>query len=303
MLKLIHKIKASDSHIRRCTHYLQVVLVFFIISFFISDNITAQKKSYDNKKTKRNYYNNYDKSSSSKSSAVNVNYHNDKQRNKDYSDNYESNRRTKSDSYTKNEKDFRNNENEHPENYFRIDKSKTSLWDGKHWNESNFPLKIFVKESSSRYYKSDYKDYIKYAMDVWRKADDRIQYRFVKNADDADVALIFVENLGEKYEDSYLGLTDYETYESNEIKFSKIQISLIKNGDEKISAGEIKATIIHELGHAFGLGHSESENDLMYPYISPEHTSEMTYDELSKGDKLAVKDVINLSFEDNYVWK
>ena len=51
----------------------------------------------------------------------------------------------------------------------------------------------------------------------------------------------------------YLGLTDYETYRNKEIEFSKIQISLIKNGNEKIPAGEIKATIIHELGHAFGL--------------------------------------------------
>jgi predicted Zn-dependent protease len=140
-------------------------------------------------------------------------------------------------------------------------------------------------------------------MDVWRKADDRIQYKFVKSADDADISLIFVENLGDRYEEDYLGLTDYETFENNEIDYSKIQISLIKNGNEKISAGEIKATIMHELGHAFGLGHSKNEKDLMYPYISPEHTSEMTYDELSKGDKLAIKDVIGLSFDENYVWK
>jgi predicted Zn-dependent protease len=107
-------------------------------------------------------------------------------------------------------------------------------------------------------------------LDVWRKADDRIQYKFVKSSDDADITLIFVENLGDRYEENYLGLTDYETFEDNEIDYSKIQISLIKNNDEKISAGEIKATIIHELGHAFGLGHSDNEKDLMYPYISPD---------------------------------
>ena len=284
-------------------HLLPITLLLIISSLLLVDSISAQKRSYENKKSKKNYYNNYEKSTSSKSSAVNFQYSKNNRRNRDYSDNIDSKRRINSDRDTKREKEYHSYRNEHSENYFRIDKSKNSLWDGKHWEESDFPLNIFVKEISSRYYKSVYKEYVKYAMDVWRKADDRIQYKFVNSVDDADIALIFVENLGDKYEENYLGLTDYDTNRNKEIEFSKIQISLIKNGNEKVPAGEIKATIIHELGHAFGLGHSESDNDLMYPYISPEHTSEMNYDELSTGDKLAVKDVIGLSFNENFVWK
>ncbi len=284
-------------------HLLPITLLLIISSLLLVDSTSAQKRSYENKKSKKNYYNNYEKSTSSKSSAVNFQYRKDNRRNRDYSDNNDSKRIINSDRDTKREKEYHSYRNEHSENYFRIDKSKNSLWDGKHWEESDFPLNIFVKEISSRYYKSVYKEYVKYAMDVWRKADDRIQYKFVNSVDDADIALIFVENLGDKYEENYLGLTDYDTNRNKEIEFSKIQISLIKNGNEKVPAGEIKATIIHELGHAFGLGHSESDNDLMYPYISPEHTSEMNYDELSTGDKLAIKDVIGLSFDENYVWK
>jgi hypothetical protein len=41
----------------------------------------------------------------------------------------------------------------------------------------------------------------------------------------------------------------------------------------------------------------------MYPYISPEHTTEMNYDELSQGDKGAIKDVIALGDEEIFVWK
>lgn len=285
---------------KRFNHFLPIVLIFIILSFFLIDTIIAQNTPQKSKKSKRNYYYNLEKSTSSKSSAVNVEYRKVSRRNNDY---YESNKKTNSTRITTRKNNYNNYENEHSENYFRIDESKNSLWDGKHWEESRFPLNIYVKESSSRYYKSSYKDYVKYAMDVWRKADDRIQYKFVKSVDDADIAVLFVENLGKKYEENYLGLTDYDTDRNKQIEFSKIQISLIKNGNEKISAGEIKATIVHELGHAFGLGHSESENDLMYPYISPEHTSEMTYDELSKGDKLAIKDVIDLCFEEEYVWR
>jgi hypothetical protein len=123
------------------------------------------------------------------------------------------------------------------------------------------------------------------------------------NINDADIAVIFDESLGNEYQEDYLGLTEYNSNEYREIEFSKVKISLIKNGSEIVSAGEIKATIIHELGHAFGLGHSKNKNDLMYPYISPDHIPEITYDELSKGDKLAIKDVMDLCFDDEYVWK
>ncbi|HCY75283.1 MAG TPA: hypothetical protein DHV28_05135 [Ignavibacteriales bacterium] len=285
---------------KRFNHFLPIVSIFIILCFFLIDTIIAQNTPQKNKKSKRDYYYNLEKSSSSKSSAINVEYRKDSRRNNDYS---ESNKKINSTRITTRKNDYSNYENEHSENYFRIDKSKNSLWDGKHWEDSRFPLSIYVKESSSRYYKSTYKDYVKYAMDVWRTADDRIQYKFVRSIDDADIAVVFVENLGDKYEENYLGLTDYDTDRNNQIEFSKVQISLIKNGNEKISAGEIKATIVHELGHALGLGHSENENDLMYPYISPEHTPDFTYDELSKGDKLAIKDLIDLSFKQNYVWK
>ncbi len=302
MFKLSQYNTQISYDMKRLNHFLPFVLVLLILSFSFTSITSAQRKSYE-KKSKSNSYYNYEKSFSSKSSATNIEYRNNRRGN-DYSDRYERNTRKESDSYIRKEKDYRNYKSKYSENYFHIDKSRNTLWDGKHWEESNFPLRIYVKESSSRYYKSAYKDYVKYAMDVWRKADDRIQYKFVKSPDEADITIIFVENLGDEYEENYLGLTNYDTNRNNQIEFSKIEISLIKNGNEKISAGEIKATIIHEFGHAFGLGHSNSEKDLMYPYISPEHTSEMTYDELSRGDKLAVKDVLDLSFnKDSYVWK
>jgi len=280
------------------------VLLFFVFNLILSENLFSQRRSYDSKKYKRNYTA-YQKSSSTKSSAStnNDDYYYNQNRKNDYSERNDFSRKRYNETNTTRDIKLSRKDKYESENYFRIDKSGNTLWDGKHWGESRFPLKIYVKESNSKYYKSGYKDYIKYAMDVWRKADDRIQYKFVQSLDDADISLIFVENLGARYEENYLGLTDYETYDKNEIDFSKIQISLIKNGNERISAGEIKATIIHELGHAFGLGHSDSKKDLMYPYISQDHTSEQNYDELSVGDKLAIKDVINLSFSERYVWK
>lgn len=41
----------------------------------------------------------------------------------------------------------------------------------------------------------------------------------------------------------------------------------------------------------------------MYPYISPDHTSQMTYNELSQGDRDAIEDVIDLGDEKIYLRK
>jgi hypothetical protein len=41
----------------------------------------------------------------------------------------------------------------------------------------------------------------------------------------------------------------------------------------------------------------------MHPYINPDHTASMNFDELSDGDKAAIEDVINLGDEEVYVRK
>ena len=282
------------------------------------------------KSTTTRYQNLYDNSSSSTLSEASDQYYNhstksndnfldEYRRNKNRTDDYYVDRNERKEQYTNNDnfnnrykKNEKRNYNERyddkyssdktrTENYFHIDRKGRTLWDGKHWEITDFPLKIYVKETSSSYNKSVYKNYVKYAMDVWRKADDRINYTVVNSKSDADISVHFIENLGEKYNENYLGLTEYDMNRNKVIDYSKVQISLIKFGDEVVTDGEIKATIIHELGHALGLGHSDNEYDIMYPYISTDHTSEMTYDELSQGDKGAIKDVITLGDEEIFV--
>lgn len=187
------------------------------------------------------------------------------------------------------------------DNYFHIDKSGKTLWDGKHWSISSFPLNIYVQESTSPYYKTLYKAYVIYALNVWKIADSRINYSFVNSKSAADISVIFIEDLGDKYNEDYIGLTEYDINKDKEIDFSKIQISLTKFDDEVVSDGEIKATIIHELGHAFGLGHSSNEFDIMYPYIDPDNSPQMHYNELSGGDCEAIEDAINLVIKEQLV--
>jgi predicted Zn-dependent protease len=187
-------------------------------------------------------------------------------------------------------------------NYFKIDNSGMSLWNGKHWVPDNFPLRIYVEESKSDQYSTIYKDYIEYGFKIWQQADSRIKYHYVNSPDRADIIIIFEENLMDKYEENFLGLTDYELGPDRQIEVSTVEISLLKYNDEKLSDGEIKATIIHEIGHALGLGHSSNSADLMYPYIDPDSSSELNYDELSTGDTEAIRSVIDLSYQVKYTW-
>jgi len=187
--------------------------------------------------------------------------------------------------------------------YFRIDKSGNSLWDGKHWIWMLIRLKFMCGNLLHSIITLITRIMFTMLLKLWQKSDSRIQYTFTNNSRDADIKFVFVENLGKKYEENYLGLTDYDVNGKNEIEQSTVQISLIKFGDEKVSAGEIKATIIHELGHVFGLVTPNMKKILCILTLVQIIHLKKNYDELSIGDKQAIIDAIDLGNDDKYVRK
>ncbi len=182
-------------------------------------------------------------------------------------------------------------------NYFRIRPEDPFGWDGKHWQASDFPLKVFIEKPHSPYFNKKFINYVFYAFNVWNRVDERIKFSLVKNRDSANIIFRFETDLAEEYDLDYLGLTESNFDFYKIFSTAVIKISLLKNGNRIIQDGQIKDIIIHELGHALGMGHSANPNDLMYFKINPFADSEMYYNELSKGDVDAMKSLINFTYK------
>lgn len=106
----------------------------------------------------------------------------------------------------------------------------------------------------------------------------------------ADILFVFKPKFGsnEKSNEKFmLGLTNtYYADDSNNITMAKITLvyKYPNNENQYVSGNNMYKVILHELGHAIGIsGHSDNENDIMYPILTK--SEEM----LSQRDRVTIK--------------
>jgi len=112
------------------------------------------------------------------------------------------------------------------------------------------PLRVYV-ETSSPLYKSCYQDLVKESLETWSKAlDGRLTYVFVTKRANADLTIDWTKRFPDQY---VAGMTDYGP------GFAKVEMRT-----EGVPLKELKANIMHEVGHGLGIaGHSPYNGDIM----------------------------------------
>jgi tetratricopeptide (TPR) repeat protein len=158
------------------------------------------------------------------------------------------------------------------------------------WPQNKLPVKVAIASGAGvRGHKPEFNNLVKLALDNWCQASGKkLDYKLVKNAEDADILVRWTKDpLDFSLEHPNMqpcGLTHLNDDGSKNATTALVEVRTVNpfHPERPVSDSECAHVVLHEIGHALGVGHSKLIKDVMYFRAAPQQRA------LSSRDKATV---------------
>jgi hypothetical protein len=140
------------------------------------------------------------------------------------------------------------------------------------------PLRVFVRDGDVlEQWNPDFLSAVRDAFDTWTHAGIPVHFSFVRDSVTADIAVHFTE----RFANGISGKTVWSRDGSHWLLSSDIQLAVTHPNGGTVTAPQMRAIALHEVGHLLGLDHTTNPDNIM--------SARVRVRELSEADKATVR--------------